>query len=582
MEGSKRKNKSLGQALVEFSLMLPVVLLVIFMIIDLARLLYAWVAIENAARFGVRYAVTGEYNSLYCLGYSGGVCDEDSEEVNARLTSIEDAARSGSAAVWVDFGALAHEAGYYQVTICSSKSGYVYFPPDQELHIYADCTPGNHPGDPGDRVLVSIDYEHPVITPFFSVWWPHLHLTSTREGVVERFRTARLNAAPPTLALPTFTPTKTSTPTETGTATITSTITQTLCKVPPVVTIISPTDGATYAPPAGVPGEAEAYDPDNIDTATCADIGGTNGTGISSVYFQYQYYDGSSWVTVYTHTEGAAAYCAFGGNSSPCGTHPLTSSSWPSGGVMSSGLHRLRVRAQDDEGVWSPYEVVEFTLNPPATPTPTLTPVPTCDGVSFGSFSFSNYSRLTQRINNTTYPGLQLIGITVDWGPLNQASNLYNWHEYLDFMRWNGTTINGGNDYSSSTSANMNMPRPVETGSNANEIFIDWDGVFESYFNNSPLNFSSAQFGFTLNFDDPACDLYRSVSYTSLPAPTQTATITDTPLPTRTPTKTLVPTVTRTPTPYTPPPTTTKTATPAESSTPTRTPTPTDTVCMDC
>jgi hypothetical protein len=149
-------------------------------------------------------------------------------------------------------------------------------------------------------------------------------------------------------------------------------------------------------------------------------------------------------------------------------------------------------------------------------------------------------------------------------------------------MRWNGTTINGGNDYSSTSSATMNMPRAVSSGTNANEIFIDWDGRFEGYFSNPPLNFSAAQFGFTLNFSDPACDISRSVTYTSLPAPTQTATITDTPLPSNTPTRTLIPTITRTPTVYVPPPTRTQTAPPAQSSTPTKTPTPTHTVCIDC
>lgn len=624
MEGSKRKEKPVGQALVEFSLMLPVVLLVIFIIIDLARLLYAWVAIENAARYGVRYAVTGEYNGVYCLGYPGGQCDDEIEEIAARLTSIEDAARAGSAAVWVDFGALPNEAGYYQVTICSSKAGYVYYPPDQELHIYARCTPGNHPGDPGDRVLVSIDYEHPVITPFFSVWWPHLHLTSFRDGVVERFRTSRLNAAPPTLALPTFTPTRTGTPTETTTPTETATSTATLCKVPPVVTIITPYDGQVINQgDPGVPGEAQAYDPDNVDTITCSGVG-ADGTGILSVYFQYQFYNGLSWVTVYSHTEGAAAYCAFSGNSSPCGVHPISSSSWPSGDIMTPGLHRLRVRAMDDEGVWSPYEVVQFTLNPPPTPTPTSTPVPTCDGVTFGAFSFDNYSRVSQYINNTTYPGLELVALTVDWDPLNDASDLYGWSEYLDFMRWNSYTINGGNDFTSTSYANMDLPQAVET---SNQIYIDFDGGFEGYFSNSPLNFGSGQFGFTVNFSDSACDLHRSVTYvplpppTNTPAPTRTPTITITPTVTRTlppsrtptrtliptqtrtrtpytpppsrtptrtsnatytPTRTLYPTRTRTPTPYVPPPTRTRTPTPVRTNTPTLIPTATKTLCMDC
>src|SRR3990172_5454519 len=80
-------------AAVEFALILPVLLLVIFMIIELARLLHAYLVIENGARYGVRYAVTGEYNGTYCvdgLDAGGTACDGDgqrSEEDAARRTT---------------------------------------------------------------------------------------------------------------------------------------------------------------------------------------------------------------------------------------------------------------------------------------------------------------------------------------------------------------------------------------------------------------------------------------------------------------------------------------------------------------
>ena len=58
------KRRSRAQGLVEFALALPVLLLLIFGIIEFGRLLQAWLALENGARFGVRYATTGEYNPL--------------------------------------------------------------------------------------------------------------------------------------------------------------------------------------------------------------------------------------------------------------------------------------------------------------------------------------------------------------------------------------------------------------------------------------------------------------------------------------------------------------------------------------
>jgi hypothetical protein len=55
-----------AQSMVEFALALPVLLLATFGVIEFGRLMQAWLALENGARFGVRYAVTGEYNKKYC------------------------------------------------------------------------------------------------------------------------------------------------------------------------------------------------------------------------------------------------------------------------------------------------------------------------------------------------------------------------------------------------------------------------------------------------------------------------------------------------------------------------------------
>ena len=48
--------------MVEFMLALPILLFAIFGIIEFARLTFAWMAVQNAARFGIRYAVTGQFN----------------------------------------------------------------------------------------------------------------------------------------------------------------------------------------------------------------------------------------------------------------------------------------------------------------------------------------------------------------------------------------------------------------------------------------------------------------------------------------------------------------------------------------
>ena len=62
----RRKTSHRAQSLVEFALTLPVLLLLIFGIVEFGRVLQAWLALENGARFAIRYAVTGNYNPAYC------------------------------------------------------------------------------------------------------------------------------------------------------------------------------------------------------------------------------------------------------------------------------------------------------------------------------------------------------------------------------------------------------------------------------------------------------------------------------------------------------------------------------------
>lgn len=59
-------SKSKAQAFVEFALVIPILLLLIFGIIEFGRLLFAYLALENGARFAIRYASTGNYNAAFC------------------------------------------------------------------------------------------------------------------------------------------------------------------------------------------------------------------------------------------------------------------------------------------------------------------------------------------------------------------------------------------------------------------------------------------------------------------------------------------------------------------------------------
>ncbi len=106
--------KSRGQGLAEFALILPLVLFTIFVMIELARLLHAWISVENGARFGVRYAVTGEYDFAYCTSLYGGPCDTQAKRDGARLPSIRDATNSGSVGLLKNSLAVRRYAGLLQ------------------------------------------------------------------------------------------------------------------------------------------------------------------------------------------------------------------------------------------------------------------------------------------------------------------------------------------------------------------------------------------------------------------------------------------------------------------------------------
>ena len=53
----QRRNRSSGQELVEFALILPILALLVFGIFDLGRVVYYYSAMQNAAREGTRYGI---------------------------------------------------------------------------------------------------------------------------------------------------------------------------------------------------------------------------------------------------------------------------------------------------------------------------------------------------------------------------------------------------------------------------------------------------------------------------------------------------------------------------------------------
>jgi hypothetical protein len=63
MDTQQSRKRRKGQTLAEFAITLPIVLIMMFGIIEFGRIFQAWVTLQNAARAAARYASTGQYNT---------------------------------------------------------------------------------------------------------------------------------------------------------------------------------------------------------------------------------------------------------------------------------------------------------------------------------------------------------------------------------------------------------------------------------------------------------------------------------------------------------------------------------------
>src|SRR3989337_3484642 len=133
----KRKGEK-GQALVEFALLVPIFLLLLFAIVDFGMGFYSWITVTNAAREGARL----------------GVVLATEQQIEDRVYQAAD---------------LPDESTQMTVTVTNAQ------------------------GLPGESVVVAVDYDYDLITPlaglvqFFSgnVIGPTLTFNSTAEMRIE-------------------------------------------------------------------------------------------------------------------------------------------------------------------------------------------------------------------------------------------------------------------------------------------------------------------------------------------------------------------------------------------------------------
>ena len=103
-----RGARSRGQALVEFALIFPLIVLILFGVMDLGRAIYAYNTIGNAARVGARVAAVNQLETSLECNQSRPV--EDANPLNAHW-SIKTCAASSAVSLGLQPG---------DVTVCTA------------------------------------------------------------------------------------------------------------------------------------------------------------------------------------------------------------------------------------------------------------------------------------------------------------------------------------------------------------------------------------------------------------------------------------------------------------------------------
>ena len=623
--------------MVEFMLALPILLFVIFGIIEFARMVFAWMAVQNAARFGIRYAVTGEFDDTYCIpagallgvdhinadtfngdpqdcivprDYTGNDGADIERELTdlARLYSIQDAAEGGGTGLWFEetvsgdysqylsshdpgFIGDVDEKGFINVTVCSNRNNQYlvdYFNYDVPLcwdnlgsYLMDDA------GGPGDRVKVRVDHTHPLLLPILSNIWPTIRINAERDGIVEKFRTSRvMGVSGPILSAPTWTqtPTTTNTPTITQTPTPSLTPTATNTPIPVQCDLITVTNSYAghwisgyYIQSVDIrndnPVEIHFHSANQIWQKVPAN---------RQVYAMR--FDTSGWYMMYDEEPDTEFVPA-----APVAMAP---------GATGQYIALFLPRYKQLEGLTSAELVFDDGCVKGVSvdiPTPTLTPTPDCSAYTLSGFDFHNsHQQEIMVTNGDVWNDTRVIRIWFDWTFTQQWGEANGWAGlYLDWMTWNGASAWGNGDGGvidslSWTDTSIDSPSswqgPLQFNhGNAYALRFDFDGGPGV---GSIPNVKAEDFGLCVYFEN-GCELCQESIHkglvtwtpTATPLPSNTPTPTPTGTPTYTPpppTSTPVPTITNTPTiTWTPSITPKKSATPTPSDTPPPTATPT-------
>jgi hypothetical protein len=174
-----------GQSLVEFSLVFPIILLLIMSLIETSRIFQAFLAVGYAARTAARFAVTGAPPMMTTHGPES--CQFMGEPVTGDPYSLP-AEYQTCRVDWIKHvGRQAAKPGLLvndlETNVARPNFLGVYV---SGLATFSSLSPtSDHGGAPRTPVEVRVVYNHPVTNPFFSMLLPTVRITRSIQMVNE-------------------------------------------------------------------------------------------------------------------------------------------------------------------------------------------------------------------------------------------------------------------------------------------------------------------------------------------------------------------------------------------------------------